>query len=96
MQKERTGEENWSGIWLFTEQLLTRQLDRHQHFFWWADTQEQSFPELSQPTHSDEETRDRDQLMKFKSKQYADASRIAKMSEVKQGDLVLMKQDKKN
>ena len=53
-------------------------------------------PELSQPTHGDEETRDRDQLMKFKSKQYADASRNAKMSEVKQGDLVLMKQDKKN
>ena len=53
-------------------------------------------PELSQPTHSDEEPRDRDQLMKFKSKQYADASRNAKMSEVKQGDLVLMKQDKKN
>nr|XP_058942016.1 uncharacterized protein K02A2.6-like [Pocillopora verrucosa] len=53
-------------------------------------------PELSQPTHSDEEPRDRDQLMKFKSKQYADASRNAKMGEVKQGDLVLMKQDKKN
>ena len=53
-------------------------------------------PELSQPTHGDEETRDRDQLMKFKSKQYADASRNAKMGEVKQGDLVLMKQDKKN
>ena len=53
-------------------------------------------PELSQPTHGDEETRDRDQLMKFKSKQYADASRNAKMSEVKQGDLVLLKQDKKN
>lgn len=53
-------------------------------------------PELSQPTHSDEETRDRDQLKKFKSKQYADASRSANMSEVKQGDLVLMKQDKKN
>ena len=34
--------------------------------------------------------------MKFKSKQYADASRNAKMSEVKQGDLVLLKQDKKN
>ena len=34
--------------------------------------------------------------MKFKSKQYADASRNATMSEVKQGDLVLMKQDKKN
>ena len=32
--------------------------------------------------------------MKFKSKQYADASRNAKKSEVKQGDLVLMKQDK--
>ena len=53
-------------------------------------------PELSQPTHSDEEPRDKDQLMKFKSKQYADASRKAKMGEVKQGDLVLMKQDKKN
>lgn len=53
-------------------------------------------PELSQPTHSDEETRDRDQLKKFKGKQYADASRSANMSEVKEGDLVLMKQDKKN
>ena len=51
-------------------------------------------PKLSQPTHSDEETRERDQLMKFKSKQYADAARNARMSEVKQGDLVLMKQDK--
>ena len=49
---------------------------------------------LSQPTHSDEETRERDQLMKFKSKQYADAARNARMSEVKQGDLELMKQDK--
>lgn len=53
-------------------------------------------PELSQPVLGDEETRDRDQLMKFKSKQYADAARNAKMSEVEQGDLVLMKQDKKN
>ncbi|PFX27681.1 Uncharacterized protein K02A2.6 [Stylophora pistillata] len=52
--------------------------------------------ELSQPTHGDEETRDGDQLMKFKRKQYSYASRNAKMSEVKQGDLVLMKQDKKN
>ena len=51
-------------------------------------------PKLSQPTHSDEETRERDQLMKFKSKQYADAARNVRMSEVKQGDLVLMKQDK--
>ena len=37
---------------------------------------------------------ERDQLMKFKSKQYADAARNARMSEVKQGDLELMKQDK--
>ena len=51
-------------------------------------------PKLSQLTHSDEEPRERDQLMKFKSKQYADAARNARMSEVKQGDLVLMKQDK--
>ena len=34
--------------------------------------------------------------MEFKSKRYADAARNAKMSEVKQGDLVLIKQDKKN
>ena len=53
-----------------------------------------NLPKLSQPTHSDEETRERDQMMKFKSKQYADAARNARMSEVKQGDLVLMKQDK--
>ena len=53
-----------------------------------------NLPKLSQPTHSDEETGERDQMMKFKSKQYADAARNARMSEVKQGDLVLMKQDK--
>ncbi|XP_022810044.1 uncharacterized protein K02A2.6-like [Stylophora pistillata] len=52
-------------------------------------------PELSQPSNGDEEIRDRDQLMRFKSKQYAPASRNAKISEVKQGDLVLTKQDKK-
>lgn len=96
MQKERTGEENWSGIWLFTEQLLTRQLDRHQQFLLMGRYPRTKLPELSQPTHSDEETRDRDQLKKFKGKQYADASRSANMSEVKEGDLVLMKQDKKN
>ena len=53
-------------------------------------------PELSQPVHGDEETRDRDQLMKFKSKRYADARRNAKSSEVKPGDSVLLKQDKQN
>ncbi|KAK3698601.1 hypothetical protein QZH41_014579, partial [Actinostola sp. cb2023] len=53
-------------------------------------------PELSQPVHGDEETRDRDQLMKFKSKQYADVKRNAKTSEVKPGDIVLLKQERQN
>ncbi|KAK3727538.1 hypothetical protein QZH41_006584 [Actinostola sp. cb2023] len=43
-------------------------------------------PELSQPVHGDEETRDRDQLMKFKSKQYADVKRNAKTSEREMDD----------
>lgn len=53
-------------------------------------------PELSQPVFGDEDVRDRDQQMKLKSKQYADSNRNARLSELRPGDLVLKKQEKKN
>lgn len=51
---------------------------------------------MSQPILGDEETRDRDQMIRVKSKQYAYATRNGKMSEVKHSSLVLVKQDKEN
>ena len=53
-------------------------------------------PQLSQPVHGDEETRDRDQAMKFKSKQYADTKRNARTSDVQPDDIVLLRQEKRN
>ena len=46
--------------------------------------------------HDDEETRDRDQAMKFKSKQYADTKRNARTSDVQPDDIVLLRQEKRN
>ena len=53
-------------------------------------------PQLSQPVHGDKETRDRDQAMKFTSKQYSDAKRNPRTSDVKADDSVLLKRVKKN
>ena len=52
-------------------------------------------PQLSQPVHGDEERRDRDQAMKFKSKQYADTKRNARTSDVQPDDIVLLRQEKR-
>ena len=52
-------------------------------------------PQLSQPVHGDEETRDRDQAMKFKSKQYADTKRNVRTSDVQPDDIVLLRQEEK-
>ena len=44
----------------------------------------------------DEESRDRDKLMKEKGKMYNDARRQAKQNDVKQGDMVLIKRQIKS
>ncbi|XP_015778608.1 PREDICTED: uncharacterized protein K02A2.6-like [Acropora digitifera] len=53
-------------------------------------------PQLSQPVHGDEETRDRNQAMNFKSKQYADTRRHARISDLQPDDNVLLRQEKRN
>lgn len=53
-------------------------------------------PELNTTNNLDEEIRDRDRLRKEKGKQYADATRHAKESEIKVGDEVLLKQKQTN
>ena len=45
--------------------------------------------------HGDEETRDRDQAMKFKSKQYADTKWNVRTSDVQPDDIVLLRQEKR-
>ena len=52
-------------------------------------------PQLSQPVHGNEETRDRDQAMKFKSKPYADTKRNARTSDVQPDDIVLFEKRNK-
>ena len=53
-------------------------------------------PQLSQPVHDDEETRERNKAMKFKSKQYADTRRNARTSDLQPDDNVLLRQEKRN
>ena len=53
-------------------------------------------PQRSQPVHDDEETRDRDEAMKSKSKQYADTKRNARTSDVQPDDIELLRQEKRN
>lgn len=48
-------------------------------------------PNISQPMEQNEELRDQDRLSKEKGKQYADAKRHAKQSEIKEGDEVWLK-----
>ena len=46
--------------------------------------------------HGDEETRDRDQAMKFKSKRYVDTKRNARTSDAQPDDIALLRQEKRN
>ena len=58
--------------------------------------EEQSYHNYHNQCMATKKPRERDQAMKLKSKQYADAKRNAKTSDVKPNDMVLLRQEKKN